>query len=1148
MTPTRPYMKNKILGIASLTFLLFVTVIMLIWQHEQRSKEIKVSIQSAYKNSSRLDNILVMISQAESLSRAYLFSLKPEYLTASRDLNARIQPEIEDIISLNRDSLQNRNLSRLNLLLGKKIQFLEAMIGKAKDNPVDASEMITSLRGKILMDAINQQFSITRARESEIKDIRLGELESMEKNWDLILLVGGLGFLGLIIFLLNLANRDFNEMKRLETFLKFMVDSNADAFMIIDRNDRIVSLNKTAIKFFSLSTGSEPKVGDDSRKVIPPGFEELILEKSELAKAGERSSQTIDFNFENQTFWFRILFYPIYFGSRVSYVNIVVRDITQAKVHEDQLQQYKIRTQAMLESSNEGFYLVDLGGRIELLNEKARDIIYEIYGRSVKIGDRMEDLFYSDAKRRYFLAFNDAKEGRRTTLDVAAPVANDTRWYHIIFSPVYNGENLITGVSAIVVDITEKKKIEKAIMRSESTLRALIDSMPDAFYMIDRHNTVLVMNEPARDNISKVFGQDLQPGKNYINLFPEESQDRVRENLARCFSGETFELTRSYELGSETIWLKVKYAPVYNKYHKIFAAGIIITNVTEAQEYQANLQEARRIAENAERLQQQFLANMSHEIRTPLNGILGMTGLMEQTELNPVQKHYMNMIRYSSDNLMVLINDVLDLSKIKAGKFLIEKKPFNIYDLLKDASGTFEIRAREKGLRFSVMVNPYMPPVISGDPHRLVQVLNNLLGNALKFTDNGYIWLQVSLAEQRDNALTLEFHVKDSGIGIAPEQLNRIFEAFEQEENTISKQYGGTGLGLTITRHLVEMQGGTITADSIKGKETSFRVRLPFEITRENINLETVVTGRREEPQGELRFPGKRVLVFEDNEINLEILSLNLKRYEVGVETAADGIIGIDILKKDRNFDLVLLDIRMPRLDGFEVLRIMRSELQLTIPVIVLTASVLQNEKGKCIELGANDYMSKPFTRKQLETTLTNYLGPTEETPIQPNNVATQGTNFHKNGDAALKTIDMPQPSGEEHTIIQPAPSPESLLKIEELPNFTFDNLMILDNKQTVRKLIEQYRETVPATLEELQLLAVISDWQAIAKKVHKLKSTLSIIYIEDLYSILSEIELNIKEEKKYDNIPELIERALSIIRSWLPFMEEKISRELELV
>ena len=1096
-------MKNKILGIASLTFLLFVTVIMLIYQHEQRSQKIKNSIQSAYRHSSKLDNTLVMISQSESLARAYLFSPDESYLSAFREISEKVQPEIEDLVNENTDSLQNRNLSRLNLLLGKKIQFLDAMVGKAKSHPADAGEMITSLRGKVLMDAINHQFSITRARESEIKDVRLAELESMERNWDLILLVAGIGFLGLIIFQLNRANRDFSEMKRLETFMKFMVNSNADAFMIIDRNDRIVSLNKTAIKFFGISTGTEPKIGDDSKTVIPPGFEKFILEKRDLAKKGERSSQTIDFNFEDQTFWFNILFYPIYFGANVRYVNIVVRDITQAKVHEDQLQQYKIRTQAMLESSNEGFYLVDLEGQIELLNEKARDIIYEIYGRTVKIGDRMEDLFYSDAKRRYFIAFNDAKNGKRVTLDVAAPIANDTHWYHIIFSPVYNDDGDITGVSTIVVDITEKKKTEKAIMRSESTLRALIDSMTDGFFMIDRQHVVRVMNEPARYNLEKVFGTRLQQEENYLELFADDNREKVKENLERCFSGESFELLREYRLGQGTLWLKVKYAPVYNKYHKIIAAGILVTDVTESQEYQANLQEARRIAENAERLQQQFLANMSHEIRTPLNGILGMTGLMEQTELNPIQRHYLNMIRYSSDNLMVLINDVLDLSKIKAGKFLIEKKPFNIYDLLKDASGTFEIRAREKGLRFSVMVDPYMPPVISGDPHRLVQVLNNLLGNALKFTDNGYIWLQVSLAEQRDNALTLEFHVKDSGIGIAPEQLSRIFEAFEQEENTISKQYGGTGLGLTITRHMVQMQGGTITADSIKGKETSFRVRLPFEITRENINLETVVTGRREEQQGELRFPGKRVLVFEDNEINQEILALNLKKYEVSVETAADGIIGIDILKKDGAFDLVLLDIRMPRMDGFEVLRIIRGELQLTMPVIVLTASVLQNEKGKCIELGANDYMSKPFTRKQLETTLTNYLGPT--------------------------------------------PAQDSLLKVEELPHFTFDNLLILDNKETIRKLIDQYRETVPATLEELQLLAVISDWQAIAKRVHKLKSSLSIIYIEDLYSILSEIELDIKEKEQYDNVPQLIEQALSIIRSWLPLMEEKISRELEL-
>jgi CheY-like chemotaxis protein len=298
----------------------------------------------------------------------------------------------------------------------------------------------------------------------------------------------------------------------------------------------------------------------------------------------------------------------------------------------------------------------------------------------------------------------------------------------------------------------------------------------------------------------------------------------------------------------------------------------------------------------------------------------------------------------------------------------------NVYDVIEEVTAPFKIKAQEKGIRLSVMMDPFIPRAVLGDPHRLVQVLNNLLSNAIKFTDKGFTKLEVELAKKSAGKVLLNFIVSDSGIGIGEQQLEHIFESFAQEGSDTARKFGGTGLGLAITKRLIELQGGSISVNSTKGVGSRFMVGIPYEMSSVQVvsTKEKIITppSISEKPD----FTGKRVLVAEDNEVNQQVIRHLLKDYGIEVILVADGKKAIETLEADPYFDLILLDLRMPVMDGFQALSWIRQKLNLPIPVIVLTASVLRDERDRCLEIGANDYQVKPFSRPVLQQCLQKFL------------------------------------------------------------------------------------------------------------------------------------------------------------------------------
>jgi signal transduction histidine kinase/FixJ family two-component response regulator len=377
----------------------------------------------------------------------------------------------------------------------------------------------------------------------------------------------------------------------------------------------------------------------------------------------------------------------------------------------------------------------------------------------------------------------------------------------------------------------------------------------------------------------------------------------------------------------------------------------------------------KRIKEGAF-IKEQFLANMSHEIRTPMNAILGFTNLLKRSDLTSQQQQYVNYIYSSSQNLLTLINDILDLSKIEAGMMQIEQAPFSLNGLISSVKVMFQEKALQKGLLFNITVDPSVHDTLNGDPVRLTQILINLLSNALKFTEKGYVHMTVFPVSQENDRIELQFSIKDSGVGIAPEKISAIFDRFQQAEAETTRRFGGTGLGLAIVKQLVALQGGQIAVNSEAGKGSEFVITMPFRPVYDYAESFTLSTEQIQNPIRNIR-----VLIAEDNQMNQQLIRHLMKQWQMEYALVNNGREAVDLLQKE-TFTAVLMDIQMPEMDGYAATQVIRGTLHLDVPIIAMTAHAMNGEKERCLSYGMTDYISKPVKEAELYAILQSYCDP----------------------------------------------------------------------------------------------------------------------------------------------------------------------------
>lgn len=506
--------------------------------------------------------------------------------------------------------------------------------------------------------------------------------------------------------------------------------------------------------------------------------------------------------------------------------------------------------------------------------------------------------------------------------------------------------------------------------------RSLIEASYDPLFTISPAGKITDMND-ASVNITGV-SREKMIGTDFFNYFtePQKARKVYKEVFAKGFVVDSPLTIRDHKL-TDVLFNGSVYKDAQGN---VIGAVVVARDITDQKRIATELTEAivfaelatglaedakikaeksTQIAENAVKAKQQFLSNMSHEIRTPMNAIIGFTKVVLKTELSAKQREYLTAIKMSGDALIVLINDILDLAKVDAGKMTFEQVPFKIELSISAMVHLFETKIQEKNLKLLKEYDPRIPDVLVGDPVRLHQIILNLVSNAVKFTNKGQITVSVKLLTEDDEKVTIEFIIKDTGIGIAENKLDKIFENFQQASSATSRLYGGTGLGLAIVKQLVVPQGGTISVTSSIDKGSVFRFVLPFIKTK----ADAVAEPGDLEPDLEIK--DIKVLVAEDIALNQLLMRTLLDDFGFECDIAATGKIAVEKLEKN-SYDLILMDLQMPEMNGFEATEYIRNTMNSTIPIIALTADVTTVDLAKCKAVGMNDYIAKPVDERLL--------------------------------------------------------------------------------------------------------------------------------------------------------------------------------------
>lgn len=836
-------------------------------------------------------------------------------------------------------------------------------------------------------------------------------------------------------------------------------------------------------------------------KTIREYYQYKQLDEDKLLKREEQIQYVLDakkgtsweesfLNANGEVQWYMRFLHPFYDANNNLHMLIGYGvDITESKNKEQTIVLNKAKYRSVYDNSLALIIIHDLDGNLIDINPATQKAL-GFNDQYIK-GQPMSSFLTQASKDRLYTVYWPAllNEGRVDGVMSIATIAG--KEIQLLYQS-FVVDNGIEKPYVIVFaqDITARIEAEEALKMSEEKYRSIIENMSLGLIEVDAHENIIEANQTFCD-ISGYTHKELI-GSNAISLFiSEEPELQINQVIQRRKSGlyDAYEKQVVVKDGSLRWWL-ISGAPIFDK-DGVFKGSVgIHFDITKQKELEAELRKAKDDAERSNMAKELFMANMSHEIRTPMNAVLGIGALLSKTAMNKQQSFYLKTIQTAANNLLVIINDLLDFSKIEAGKVSFEEIGFDLYNTVQNTIQVLKHKAEEKGLAIHFEFAEGIAPVLIGDPYRINQVLMNFLSNAIKFTEKGFVALTCALLKDTPTEQQLVFKVVDSGIGISEDFLYQLFDKFAQEDRSITRKYGGTGLGMSISKQLVELMGGSIQVDSKKNQGSIFEISLSFKKGKPEDLLLPVASATLDIDL----LQGKKVLLAEDNEMNRLLATTVMGQYGICVTEARDGAEAVAAVQQ-QSFDLILMDLQMPMKDGFEATRQIRNELACQTPIIALTANAYKQEEERCLRSGMNDFLSKPFEETQLMHIVARYITNRSASPliVQDNN------------------------------LIEGA---------QDIPLYDLQKLIAMTkcDEGFLQKMLQIFVSTMPESVKDMQQAFDAKDWVQLSALAHRVKSSLAGMGIHALKDDVLLLEANAQNEYPYDAVAAAFHRIKDIV------------------
>lgn len=889
-----------------------------------------------------------------------------------------------------------------------------------------------------------------------------------------------------LLYISKYLNQQVEKRKKIEKdltttveLLKTLLANLQSGILVEDENRKILFTNQLFCDMFFIPVSPDQMVGVDCTESaeqtkhlfvdsenFSPRISELLLHKRITTN---ELIETVDGRYLERDY-IPIFIKNIYKGHLWKYTDVTNRIKTQAL-----LKQSEERNRLIMNSALNAIITINTKGEITFWNNQA-EVIFgwqreEVLGKS--LSEIIIPNIHKEGHKLGMKKFIETGEGPVLNKQIELPALHKNgNEFPVEISIIPIQQNNETIFCSFIQDISERKTAENNLKFQEEKYRNIIANMNLGLIEVDNNEIAKYVNQSFLE-ISGYDESELIGKKPSSMFFTWDDKDFISSKIEDRKKGisEIYQVPVKNKRG-ELRWWAISAAPNYDdKGNQIGSIGIHL-DITSQKKLELELEKEKIKAEEASKAKEAFLANMSHEIRTPLNAIIGFLRELNKQQLTEIQKIYIENSTIASKHLLAIINNILDISKIEAKEMVLDEEDFSLQKSIKNVVTVLQPKATKNGIQVIINWDKKIAKTLRGDSLRIEQILFNLIGNSIKFTTDGEITISTKLIHENPNSQQICLNIKDTGIGMDTEFVEKIFKKFSQEDKKTTRKFGGTGLGMAITKELINLMNGSIYIESQKNIGTSIDITLNLPKGENDFEEINVLNNES------INIEGIKILLAEDNELNRMVAQNSLQYYKCQVTEAENGLEAIEALKKE-NFDIVLMDIQMPELDGIEATSIIRNELKLKTPIIALTANAFKSEIEKCYAAGINDYVTKPFDENLLIETI------------------------YKN----VNKTTLPKRSKE-----------ELLYNLNSLYNLS------RGNNDFVIKMIEIFIKQTEETLIKVDEAIKSNEFADISKLIHKIKPSVEGMGIKSLMDNIKKLETMDKSEINKKEIIQLFD------------------------